>query len=118
MAISIQNGLGEDGSAVVAVLGEVDFANADEVAQGIRNAVAEWSPQEIRVDLTGATFIDSTGLGALIEGYRAAAEAGCRFLVTNPSDDFRRILSVTGLDELFGTPALGLPTDLSRASGT
>jgi anti-anti-sigma factor len=72
------------------------------VADGIRAAVADWSPAELRIDLAGATFIDSTGLGALIEGYRAALEADSRFAVMNPTASFRRVLVVTGLDSLFG----------------
>ncbi|MFI5494336.1 STAS domain-containing protein [Actinoplanes sp. NPDC051859] len=112
----IRSAAGEDGTAHVTVLGEIDFSNADELAQTIQDAVARWSPDEVRVDLTDATFIDSTGLGALIEGYRAANEVSCRFVVTNPSSSFRRVLSVTGLSELFGMPEQE-SADLSRATG-
>ncbi|AGL13961.1 STAS domain-containing protein [Actinoplanes sp. N902-109] len=119
MGIPIQSALGEDGTATVTVLGEIDFSNSDEVAQSIRDTVAAASPPELRVDLAGATFIDSTGLGALIEGYHAATEVGCRFRVTNPSNDFRRVLAVTGLEELFGMPEQEQPAaGLSQASGT
>ena len=97
-----ESSLGDDGTACVAVLGEIDFTNADEVAQALRDAVAGWSPPELRVDLRAATFIDSTGLGALIEGYRAATEHNARFVVTNPSPSFRQVLTVTGLCDLFG----------------
>jgi anti-sigma B factor antagonist len=113
----IQSAFGEDGTAQVAIRGEIDFSNADEIAQGLRAAVTEWSPEEMRVDLTGATFIDSTGLGALIEGYRAAGEAGTRFVVTNPNPSFRRVLSVTGLCELFGMAEEEQSSDLSQATG-
>ncbi len=98
----IRSELGEDGTAHVTVFGEIDFTNADELAQAIRDAVADWSPAEVRIDLADATFIDSTGLGALIAGYRAAVDHGCRFTVSNPSESFRRVLTVTGLCELFG----------------
>jgi len=101
----IQTALAEDGGVVVTLLGEIDFTNADEVAQAIRDAVTEWSPPILRIDLENATFIDSTGLGALIEGYRAAAERSSRFMVINPTDGFCRVLSVTGLCELFGMDA-------------
>ncbi|WP_306210531.1 STAS domain-containing protein [Actinoplanes sp. RD1] len=107
----------EDGTACVSVLGEIDYSNADEVAQGIRDALGKWSPERVQIDLGGATFIDSTGLGALIEGYRAATEAESRFVVVNPSDSFRRVLSVTGLSELFGMPDDDHPAGLSRATG-
>ncbi|MEV4637895.1 STAS domain-containing protein [Actinoplanes sp. NPDC049548] len=113
----VRSELGEDGVAHVTVLGEIDFSNADEVAQAIRDAVDEWSPPEIRIDLSGATFIDSTGLGALIEGYRAVTEAESRFVVSNPTPSFRRVLTVTGLCELFGMPEEAEQADLSQATG-
>jgi anti-sigma B factor antagonist len=95
----------EDGTATVSVHGEIDFSNSDDVADGIRAALADWSPAELRIDLAAATFIDSTGLGALIEGYRAASDAQTRFVVVNPTITFRRVLVVTGLDDLFGLAA-------------
>ena len=63
----------------------------------VRDAVAEWAPLIVRVDLRAATFFDSTGLGALIEGYRATTEIKSRFLVVEPTPALRRALDVTGL---------------------
>jgi anti-sigma B factor antagonist len=102
MGSVVRRRLADDGSAVVTVEGEIDFSNADEVSRSVQEAVAEWSPSSVRVDLGAATFIDSTGLGALIGGYRAAIESGIGFVVLNPGSGFRRVLSVTGLCELFG----------------
>lgn len=102
MESAIHSFLADDGTAVIGVSGEIDFTNADEVAHAICDAVTRWSPATVRVDLRQATFIDSTGLGALIAGYRAATDGQCRFVVTNPSVGFRRVLVVTGLCELFG----------------
>ena len=89
----------------VTVCGEIDFSNADAVADDIRGAIAEWSPPTVWIDLKDATFIDSTGLGALIEGYRAATAGATRFVVVNPTAAFRRVLTVTGLRELSGWPS-------------
>ncbi len=102
METSIRRSLCDDGTAVVTVIGEVDFGNADEVAGCIEDAVTDWRPPSLRVDLAHAAFIDSTGLGALIAGYRVATDSGVAFSVVNPSAGFRRILAVTGLCELFG----------------
>ena len=107
--------LGEDGTAHVAVRGEIDFSNADEVAQALRDAVTDWSPPVLRVDLRAATFIDSTGLGALIEGYQAATGQDSSFVVVNPTPGFRRVLTVTGLCELFGMTEQD--SSLSSATG-
>jgi anti-sigma B factor antagonist len=102
MQTSIRRTLADDGTATVTVQGEIDFANADELADSVREAISQGSPSTVQVDLRAASFIDSTGLGALIEGYRAAAEARVRFAVTNPTATFRRVLMVTGLTDLFG----------------
>ncbi|MBB2945073.1 anti-sigma B factor antagonist [Actinoplanes lutulentus] len=99
---SIRTTLADDGAVTVTVLGEIDFSSADDVAQGIRDALVDWSPSAVRVDLAQATFVDSTGLGALIEGYRDATDRGISFAVVNPTDNFRRVLSVTGLSDFFG----------------
>jgi anti-sigma B factor antagonist len=102
MEISIQRTLAEDRTATVTVCGEIDFLNAAEVADCVRDALGEWSVDVIQVELGEAAFVDSTGLGALIEGYRAANDSGVRFVVTNPTRVFYRVLTVTGLTELFG----------------
>jgi anti-sigma B factor antagonist len=106
METSIRRVLTAEGTATVAVAGEIDFTNADEVSGCIEGAVAEWEPSLVRVDLEHATFIDSTGLGALIAGYRAATGVDCVFEVVNVSPSFHRVLDVTGLCDLFGLPAL------------
>ncbi|WIM96804.1 STAS domain-containing protein [Actinoplanes oblitus] len=102
MGNSIRTTLADDGTVTVTVDGEIDFSNADEVADGIRDAITGWSPPAVHVDLRDASFIDSTGLGALIEGYRAATESNIRYVVLNASPAFRRVLTVTGLSGFFG----------------
>ncbi|MBL7260964.1 STAS domain-containing protein [Actinoplanes sp. LDG1-01] len=119
MESSINRSLDADGAAVVSVTGEIDFSNADELAGCLRGAVSEWSPPVVRVDLRGASFIDSTGLGALIEGYRATTEIESRFLVINPTPAFRRVLDVTGLCDFFGLgeTAEAEPAEQTQATG-
>lgn len=102
MESSILSAFADDGTATVTVNGEIDFANADELGDRLRRAAADWSPTVLRVDLRQASFIDSTGLGALIVGYQSAVEIGSQFIVVNPTPAFRRVLTVTGLDEFFG----------------
>jgi anti-sigma B factor antagonist len=110
----IRTDLAADGTVTVTVRGEIDFSNCDEVAQAMRDAIAHWSPPVLRVDLKDATFIDSTGLGALIEGYRSAVDAESSFVVVNPTDSFRRVLTVTGLCDLFGLDDRGASVPMSQ----
>ncbi|GIF19857.1 anti-sigma B factor antagonist [Actinoplanes tereljensis] len=117
MQSSIQRTRTDDGTATVTVRGEIDFANCEELAANIRAAVEQWSPSMVRVDVRDATFIDSTGLGALIEGYKAATEARADFIVVDPSDNFRRVLDVTGLTELFGLADAPEHRESAQATG-
>lgn len=118
MENSIQRTLADDGTATVSVRGEIDFINCDELAAAVRDAVTEWTPSAVRVDVRGATFIDSTGLGALIEGYKAASGAECGFVVTNPTPTFRRVLDITGLSDFFGlTESTTSQAEPSQATG-
>ncbi|WP_229071833.1 STAS domain-containing protein [Actinoplanes sp. DH11] len=118
---AIRTTLADDGTVTVTVLGEIDFSSADTVAEGIRDAIVDWSPSAVRVDLRDASFIDSTGLGALIESYRDAQDRGIGFTVVNPNENFRHVLSVTGLSEFFGLlePAdESMPAEPGRAQAT
>ena len=75
------------------------------------------------VDLSGASFIDSAVLGALIASHREAAsdDRGWALVVGNGSGAaVRRILQLTGLDEVMPVyPSLGeaLAANLSPESG-
>ncbi|BCJ43903.1 hypothetical protein GCM10010168_67060 [Actinoplanes ianthinogenes] len=117
MENSIRTTPGDDGTVTVTVLGEIDFSNADEVADGIRDAITDWSPSTVHVELRHASFIDSTGLGALIEGYRAATERNIGYVVRNPSPTFRRVLTVTGLSNFFGLAEEELDQLPTQATG-
>jgi anti-sigma B factor antagonist len=115
MESSIQRTLADDGTATVTVDGEIDFVNCDELAEAVREAVLDWTPTIVRVDLHRAAFIDTTGLGALIEGYKEATAAGAQFLVVDPTPSFRRVLDITGLAEFFGLTESEVETE---ATGT
>ena len=118
MENSIRSTLTGEDKVNLTVCGEIDFSNADEVAQAIRDVITDSSPPALHVDLHDATFIDSTGLGALIEGYRAATEAGTEFVVVNPRESFRRVLSVTGLSNFFGLEPSEATGSTAEATGT
>src|SRR5689334_15708687 len=96
MENSIQRRLADDGTTTITVCGDIDFGNYEQLAGCIADALAEWSPSVVHVDLGAAAFIDTTGIGALIEGYKAATDAGAEFVVVDPTRAFRRVLDVTG----------------------
>jgi anti-anti-sigma factor len=84
-----------DGSIVLAAVGEVDVLSRDAFADATANAIAG-RPLRLVLDLTLVTFMDSTGVGVLVHGYRDAVTAGVSFLV-QPSPFVMRLLGVAGL---------------------
>jgi anti-anti-sigma factor len=56
----------------------------------------ETQPVSITVEARGLTFIDSSGLAALMGAREAADEAGAAFRVSEPSPALRRIVEITG----------------------
>jgi anti-anti-sigma factor len=95
-----------DGGVVLVVRGELDMASAESLRVALSNAAASWRPPIIIVDLLYVTLIDSSGIGALVAGYKAALAIGARFKVANANSLVHQQLRVTGLvDVLDAGPA-------------
>jgi anti-sigma B factor antagonist len=88
---SIQPGCHE-----IKVEGELDLAVADQLKDALERA----SDNElILVSLRRCDFLDSTGIAVLLQAHKEAAARGGRLVAYGPSDEVRRVLSVTGLTE-------------------
>jgi anti-anti-sigma factor len=96
-----------NGVTVLEVTGEVDLSSADQLRD---TAIAALTPYggTLRIDLAGVSFMDSTGLGALMAVYDHAGDQH-RVLIQNPRRNVRRILEITGLDQVF-VPRNGEPS--------
>jgi anti-sigma B factor antagonist len=88
-----------DGAVVVALTGELDLYNAEEIRRALLEACAG-EPKLLVVDLEEVRFIDSTALGVLIEARsRMADRSG--FRLAAPGLETRRALEISGLDRHF-----------------
>jgi anti-sigma B factor antagonist len=93
-------GVDEVGTACVVRLGgELDLYNAAQVRSALAEACAR-APERLVVDLAEVEFIDSTGLGILIET-RAKLDNRGGFMLAAPGLETRRALQISGLDKLF-----------------
>jgi anti-anti-sigma factor len=57
--------------------------------------------QRVLVDLSGVSYIDSTGLGALLGIWTAGQRRGCDLEIINLSPRVEKLVSVTKLDQVF-----------------
>ena len=88
----------EEGVVVVLVEGEHDIYTAPTLRERLDEALGRGGG--VVVDLTGATFMDSSILGALLDARRRASESATGFVVSVGADvepGVQRILDITGL---------------------
>jgi anti-sigma B factor antagonist len=92
-----------DGQDVVALRGELDVADAANVAATL--AVVAASGRQIIVDLEGLDFIDSSGLAALVRARHHARHAGFDLMLAAPQQQVLRMLAITRLSDVFAVRA-------------
>lgn len=85
----------DDAAVVMSIRGEVDLRHREALATTALRLVAQ-EPLVI-ADLSAVTFLDSTGLGVLIEVRNEATRRGHEFRVRCPTDAVARLLAMTGL---------------------
>src|SRR5580765_2781523 len=88
-----------DGAAVVRLSGRLDLVSAAEVRQVLSRAVSD-GRRRLVVDLGDVPFIDSSGLGALIGGLKAARQAGGDLRIARPTEQARLVLQLTNLERV------------------
>ena len=84
-------------SVAVALTGELDMADADQVGEMLVTAV-DSGTRVVRVLLDDLKFADSSAIKAILIGAQAAQERGVGFELVNPRGVVQRLLEVTGLD--------------------
>jgi anti-anti-sigma factor len=102
--LTLELGDREDGGTVVTVVGEIDSSNCDRLQDLLHERAGSGRPGAVDIDLGGVTFIDSSGLRALLVGQQAINAADGSMRVTNASDNVRRLFEITGLTDRLGTP--------------
>ena len=87
-----------EGEASVALAGELDVAHAPRVARMLRTLVE--SGCNASIDASAVSFIDATGVAALISARHRATELGRGLVIVSPSEPVLRMLELTAMGEL------------------
>ncbi len=88
------------GDVWLTVYGEIDVANVAELERSLA-AARELGPKRIVVDLDGLSFMDSTGLHALLLARRDARSVGCEIALARVPEHAMAVLRVTGVLRFF-----------------
>jgi anti-sigma B factor antagonist len=95
----------DGGTTTLKVAGDLDPSSSSVLDEAVTTALARDGVEEVVVDAAAITFVDSSGLSALVNGHADATDAGVRFVVDNPTPLCVRLFEATGLTELLLRPA-------------
>jgi anti-anti-sigma factor len=91
----------EGTTVIVAVAGEIDLSNAGDLRAAVTDAAE--GCDKLRLDLTGVEFIDSTGLGGLLELRSTLRSRAVTLEIVAGEGPVRQAVEITGLAELLAT---------------
>lgn len=89
----------EGGYAVIELSGEVDLSCSPEARKQILACLRDH--KNLLVDLSGVTYIDSSGVASLVEGYQTAKKQNQKFGLVGVSKAVLSVLQLARLDKVF-----------------
>jgi anti-anti-sigma factor len=85
--------------ARVRLVGELDLDGVDAVTDALMGLANE-GVTSVLVDASGLTFLDSSGLRALLSGRQALGDVDVSLVIEQASPAVERVLEITGTREL------------------
>lgn len=82
---------------LVRLAGELDEHTAAQFREAVERELDDSGSSNLLLDLSDVTFIDSSGLGALLGRYKRVSQAEGRMAIIAASPQVRRILELSGL---------------------
>lgn len=89
-----------DGFTVVTLSGEVDMSHSPGVHQSLVE-VLEKRPGRLVIDLTDVSYIDSSGVGILVDALRRMRATGGELALVAAAPRVLSVLQITKLDQFF-----------------
>ena len=86
--------------SIIGLHGDLDMAAAPVLLAAATNELASTTCSQLTLDLADLEFLDSTGLGCLVELHKRATGFGKPFRIQNLPDAARRIVDIGGLSGL------------------
>ena len=88
-----------DGYVLVRLSGEVDLSWSQDVRRVVLDALA--GGNTVGVELSAVSYIDSSGIAALVEGLQSAKSKGKKFDLVSVSKSVMAVLELARLDRVF-----------------
>lgn len=89
-----------EGSAVVTLSGDIDHHGARAMMGQLEDAISTLLPMHLVLDLSGVTFMDSSGIAVLLRALRQMDQLGGSLRVIRIPAQPRRVLDAAGIGRL------------------
>ncbi|MFT5131999.1 MAG: anti-sigma B factor antagonist [Gammaproteobacteria bacterium] len=89
----------EKGYSIIELNGEVDLSCSPDARKQILECLG--ANKDLLVDLSQVTYIDSSGVASLVEGYQTAKKKSLKFGLIGVSDAAMNVLQLARLDKVF-----------------
>lgn len=87
-------------AAIVELAGEIDLHQAPAVHKALLGA-CEKKPTQLVIDMLEVSYLDSSGIGVLVEVFRRMNASGGQFKLSGVGQRVRSVLEITRLDKFF-----------------
>ena len=88
------------GRLTLFLLGELDHHEARGLIRTMDELLDEYLPRDCVLDLSGLSFMDSSGIAVIIRASRRMRELGGRVWIENPTRQPLRVIDASGIDRL------------------
>lgn len=95
----------QPGWAIISPSGEIDLATVSQLEDALAASMSDGNA-DVAVDLTGVTFMDSTGLRALLAANQNLSGSGRRLALIVAGGPVDRLLDISGVGQtlaIFGS---------------
>jgi anti-sigma B factor antagonist len=88
-------------TVVVDVSGQIDLSNSTQLRKVLLREFKENRATRLAINLSQVSYIDSSGVASLVEGLKAARDAGSRLMLIGVIGSPREVLKLSHLLKLF-----------------
>lgn len=81
--------------------GEIDHHRAGELMRQLESQLDLESPRQVELDMSGVTFMDSSGIALLLRLYRTLSLTGGKLQVVQVPKQPAKVLKAAGLERMF-----------------
>lgn len=82
------------------VLGELDHHSAEQTLREIESAMDRYLPRRCALDMSGLTFMDSSGIAVILRAQKRMRETGGQLWIVKPAPQAKKVLTASGIERI------------------